>query len=173
MISAIDGSINGGGVVDKFRIKIQTAGGGVVYDNNLGTADNGDPSTALGGGSIVIHNTGNKSRLMDTVPSKSNVYLANNLNSALSNELGGRDKLSVKVMPNPTSYHFTLILNSLSKENVKLTVTDITGRVVEQRTSVPANSTLQLGSQYHPGTYIAEFVQGHDRVTLRLIKEGK
>jgi hypothetical protein len=52
-------------------------------------------------------------------------------------------------------------------------VTDITGRVVEQRTSVSANSTLQLGSQYHPGIYIAEFIQGYDRITLRLIKEGK
>jgi hypothetical protein len=85
----------------------------------------------------------------------------------------GNGKLSIQVMPNPTSYYFTLILKSLGKENVKLTVTDITGRVVEQRTSVPANSSLQLGSQYHPGIYIAEFMQGNDRITLRLIKEGK
>jgi hypothetical protein len=175
MISAIDGSINGGGGVDKFRIKIWTNadGSGVVYDNNKDSATNAVPATVLGGGSIVIHSTGNnKSRLMDAVTSSSNVSMINN-HGNLSNNLEGTGKLSIKVMPNPTSYHFTLILNSLSKENVKLTVTDITGRVVEQRTSVPANSTLQLGSQYHPGTYIAEFVQGHDRVTLRLIKEGK
>ncbi|MGN6532044.1 MAG: T9SS type A sorting domain-containing protein [Ginsengibacter sp.] len=82
-------------------------------------------------------------------------------------------KLSINVMPNPTSYYFTLILKSLSKENVRLTVTDITGRLIEQKTGVPANSTLQLGNQYHPGIYIAEFMQGNDRVTLRLIKEGK
>jgi hypothetical protein len=173
MISAIDGNISGGGGVDKFRIKIQTAGGGVIYDNNFGTADNGDPTTVLGGGSIVIHSTNNsKSRLMDTVSSKSNMSITNNQNS-IASDLEGTGKLSIKVMPNPTSYYFTLIMNSLSKENVKLTVTDITGRVVEQRTSVSANSTLQLGSQYHPGIYIAEFIQGNDRITLRLIKEGK
>lgn len=110
---------------------------------------------------------------MDTVTSKSNISMANNLTSALSNDLDGNGKLSIKVMPNPTSYHFTLILKSLSSENVKLTVTDITGRIVEQRPSVSANSSLQLGAQYHPGVYIAEFIQGQNRITLRLIKEGK
>jgi hypothetical protein len=174
MVSAIDGSINGGGGTDKFRIKIQTAGGGVVYDNNFGISDNGDPVTALGGGSIVIHSTGNnKSRLTDTATSKSNISIASNVTSTLSNELDGNGKLSIKVMPNPTSYYFTLILKSLSRENVKLTVTDATGRIIEQRSSVSANSTLQLGGQYHPGIYIAEFIQGNDRITLRLIKEGK
>jgi hypothetical protein len=82
-------------------------------------------------------------------------------------------KLTVKVMPNPTSYFFTLGMKSLSKENVKLTVMDITGRVIERKTDIPANSTIQLGGKYHPGIYIAEFLQGNDKVTLRLIKEGK
>jgi hypothetical protein len=174
MISAIDGSISGGGGVDKFRIKIQTAGGGVVYDNNVNASNNADPTTVLGGGSIVIHSTSNtKSRLMDTVSTKSNVSISNNQNSIGANDLEGNGKLSITVMPNPTSYYFTFIMKSLSKENVKLTVTDITGRVVEQRCSVPANSTLQLGSGYHPGIYIAEFIQGNDRIILRLIKEGK
>jgi hypothetical protein len=82
-------------------------------------------------------------------------------------------KLTIKVMPNPTSYYFNLVMKSLSKENVKLTVMDITGRVMEQRTEIPANTTIQLGDKYHPGIYIAEFLQGNDKVTLRLIKEGK
>jgi hypothetical protein len=107
---------------------------------------------------------------MDTVKTNSNVSLVNPNNA---NEPQGKGRLSIQVMPNPTSYYFTLIMKSLSKENVKLTVTDITGRVVEQRSSVAANSTLQLGSGYHPGIYIAEFMQGNDRITLRLIKEGK
>lgn len=32
---------------------------------------------------------------------------------------------------------------------------------------------LQLGNSYHPGVYIAQFLQGTDKVSLRLIKEGK
>jgi hypothetical protein len=41
---------------DKFRIKIwDKASGVVIYDNQLGETDAADPTTELGGGSIVIH----------------------------------------------------------------------------------------------------------------------
>lgn len=56
MLTAIDGQISGGGNVDKFRIKIWDLGtGSIVYDNQVGDADDAVLSTALGGGSIVIH----------------------------------------------------------------------------------------------------------------------
>jgi PKD repeat protein len=56
MLTAIDGQVGGGGGTDKFRIRIwDRDGGGLVYDNQMGADDNGDPTTALGGGSIVIH----------------------------------------------------------------------------------------------------------------------
>ncbi|HET6576385.1 MAG TPA: PKD domain-containing protein, partial [Fimbriiglobus sp.] len=52
-LTVIDGQKTG---VDKFRIKIWDAVSGVVaYDNGLGAADDADPATPLGGGSIVIH----------------------------------------------------------------------------------------------------------------------
>ena len=54
-LNAIDGQIAGGGGVDKFRIKIKEAGGGVIYDNQLGAGENDDPTTSLDGGSIKIH----------------------------------------------------------------------------------------------------------------------
>ncbi len=54
MLTAIDGQVAGGGGVDKFRIKIWDADG-IVYDNKMGADDTGNDSTALGGGSIVIH----------------------------------------------------------------------------------------------------------------------
>jgi PKD repeat protein len=56
MLSAVDGQETGGGGVDKFRIKIwDVATGDVVYDNQMGSADDAEATTALGGGSIVIH----------------------------------------------------------------------------------------------------------------------
>ncbi len=55
-VSAIDGDVNGGGGVDKFRIKIwNKATSAVVYDNQLGGGDFADPTTAIAGGNIVIH----------------------------------------------------------------------------------------------------------------------
>jgi hypothetical protein len=50
MLSAIDGT------PDRFRTKIwDKATSEIIYDNQPGAADDADPVTALGGGSIVIH----------------------------------------------------------------------------------------------------------------------
>ena len=56
LLTANDGQANGGGGVDRFRLKIwDRATNAVVYDNQIGDADTGNATTALGGGSIVIH----------------------------------------------------------------------------------------------------------------------
>ena len=61
LLTAIDGQINGGGGVDKFRIKIwdntvpSYDPNYIVYDNKMGSSDTGNDATELGGGSIVIH----------------------------------------------------------------------------------------------------------------------
>jgi hypothetical protein len=55
MLTAIDGQSPGGGGQDKFRIRIWSDGSGLVYDNQLSAPDSDDPTTVLGGGSIVIH----------------------------------------------------------------------------------------------------------------------
>jgi len=55
LLTVIDGQISGGGGVDKFRIKIwNRATDNVIYDNQMGGDDNSDPTTSIGGGSIVI-----------------------------------------------------------------------------------------------------------------------
>jgi PKD repeat protein len=56
MLTAIDGQVNGGGGVDRFRIKIWDIGTGmIIYDNQMGSADDGAVLTALTQGSITIH----------------------------------------------------------------------------------------------------------------------
>ncbi|MGH9802085.1 MAG: HYR domain-containing protein, partial [Blastocatellia bacterium] len=56
ILTAIDGQINGGGGQDKLRMKIwNNSGGGLVYDNQFNAPDSDNPTTVLGGGSIVIH----------------------------------------------------------------------------------------------------------------------
>jgi hypothetical protein len=57
LLSAIDGDINGGGGIDKFRIKIWDKDNNdeIIYDNNIGGDDSDDPVTALGSGQIKIH----------------------------------------------------------------------------------------------------------------------
>ncbi len=57
MLFAIDADLTPSTTIDLFRIKIWDRDNGdlVVYDNELGGADDADPTTAIGGGSIVIH----------------------------------------------------------------------------------------------------------------------
>lgn len=51
-LTAIDGGKLG---VDKIRIKISESTGRVVYDNQIGAADDADPTTVINGGSIIIY----------------------------------------------------------------------------------------------------------------------
>lgn len=57
MLSAIDEKLTPSTDVDMFRIRIwdKDNGDAVVYDNNIGNDDDADPTTALGGGTIIIH----------------------------------------------------------------------------------------------------------------------
>jgi len=56
LLTVTDGQVNGGGGVDKFRIKIwDRSSDAVVYDNQIGTDETSDPVMTIGGGSIVIH----------------------------------------------------------------------------------------------------------------------
>jgi hypothetical protein len=57
MLSAVDEKLTPSTNVDLFRIKIwdKDADDAIVYDNNMGDAEDDDPTTEIGGGSIVIH----------------------------------------------------------------------------------------------------------------------
>ncbi len=56
MLSCIDGDLQGGDGIDRFRIKIWDKDTGVViYDNQMGEVEDAEPATALSGGSIVVH----------------------------------------------------------------------------------------------------------------------
>jgi len=56
MLTAIDAALTPSTEVDRFRIKIwDRATEQVIYDNQMGDSDDADPTTAIGGGSIVIH----------------------------------------------------------------------------------------------------------------------
>ena len=57
LLSAVDEELTPSTDVDLFRIKIWDKDNGdeIVYDNQLGDPEDGDPTTAIGGGQIKIH----------------------------------------------------------------------------------------------------------------------
>jgi hypothetical protein len=89
--------------------------------------------------------------------------------------LPGGDKttitdLQVKVMPNPSTNYFTIVLQcNEAKGKTQMLVTDALGRRLETRQSL-VSQTLQLGSTYRPGIYFVSFVQGQQSRVLKLVK---
>jgi choice-of-anchor A domain-containing protein len=80
------------------------------------------------------------------------------------------EELKVIVMPNPSTTYFTLKFESRIDAPLDLRVMDGNGRVVDAKSRIGANSTLQIGHNYTSGTYYAEISQNGKRKVIQLIK---
>lgn len=88
-----------------------------------------------------------------------------------SDEEDVNNKLDFKVLPNPSAGYFTILIKSgKTDEQIRMRITDITGRVVEQKQNLFVNQPFRIGSNYNRGIYIAEIIQGNEKVTLKLVK---
>ena len=80
------------------------------------------------------------------------------------------EELKVTVMPNPSTTYFTLKFESKYETPVNMRVMDANGRVIDAKSKIGANSTIQIGHNYSSGTYYAEMIQGTKRKVVQLIK---
>ncbi len=80
------------------------------------------------------------------------------------------EQLKVTVSPNPTTTYFTLKIESKYETPVTMRVMDSRGRVVDAKSQIGSNSTIQIGHNYASGTYYAEMIQGTQRKLVQLIK---
>ena len=92
------------------------------------------------------------------------------INATNSNEV---EKLTVKVSPNPSSKVFVMIVNSGTKLPVTVRLTDMNGRIMEAHQNIPLNTPLRVGGELVAGLYIAEVVQGSERISVKLIKQNR
>ncbi|MEO5563650.1 MAG: ExeM/NucH family extracellular endonuclease [Chitinophagaceae bacterium] len=80
-------------------------------------------------------------------------------------------KLEVIASPNPSTGYFTLRTKSNSNEPLVITMTDVSGRVVEKKTQVAANGTIQIGDKTLAGVYFVEVIQGSQKERVKLVKK--
>lgn len=80
------------------------------------------------------------------------------------------EDLKVTVMPNPSTTYFTLKLESKYASPVDMRVMDGRGRVIDAKSKLGSNSTVQVGFNYSSGTYYAELIQGTTRKVVQLVK---
>ncbi len=99
-----------------------------------------------------------------------NSKTVNQLSASHEKAVTDGEELQVIVSPNPSTLYFTVTIRSNNASTVNLRVLDAMGRIVEARSKINANSTLQIGQQYLSGTYFAEFIQGTQRKVVQLLK---
>ena len=80
------------------------------------------------------------------------------------------DEIRISVAPNPSKSHFTLSLQSKWDTPITLKITDATGRLIETRSKLAANTSQQVGGSYRTGIYFAEMIQGSQHTVVQLIK---
>jgi hypothetical protein len=100
----------------------------------------------------------------------SNTQTVTSETSPVAKTVSTEEDLKITVMPNPTTTFFTLKLESRKQATVDLRVMDAAGRVVDAKSRLGANSSLQVGHSYSSGTYYAEFIQEGRRKVIQLIK---
>ncbi len=82
--------------------------------------------------------------------------------------------LAVKAYPNPSSYYFSVTAQGGNAgEPMTLRVLDFSGRLLQVKTGITTNSTLQIGQDLAAGSYILELIQGNKKVIQKIIKTSK
>ncbi|MDI5889415.1 MBG domain-containing protein, partial [Flavobacterium yafengii] len=153
MVSAIDGEKKSAGVTDKFRIKIWN-GAGVVYDNQTGASDNADATTAIGGGSIVIHEVKKNGTAKVVIVEKTPEIVP----------------FAITAYPNPSVQYFIIDIKGGTSEKTEVIVYDILGRMVKHIQNSDSKE-IKFGEELSSGSYIAIINQGTQQKTVRLIKQ--
>ena len=89
----------------------------------------------------------------------------------IKEEKNHADKLTMVALPNPSRNYFTLNIQSNSREVFQLRVLDVSGRIVETRNGMVANTTFHIGNNFQAGIYLIEVTQGKQKQILKLIKQ--
>ena len=79
-------------------------------------------------------------------------------------------ELAINVLGNPSSNYFDIQIQGKVDDNIRLTVYDNLGRIVETKASLPSDKTVRLGNSYNSGLYFVEIVHGTQRQILKLVK---
>lgn len=151
LIVVMDGDANGGDGVDRIRVKIWADGSAnmIIYDNEIGSAENADANTALGGGSIKIHKPNNKNQLL---------------------VIDSKPATELKLWPNPSKSHFNYhFITKNFESSIDLFISDLNGRILVSKTISP-NDIQQIGESLKTGVYLLTIKQRDETHQMKLIK---
>jgi hypothetical protein len=81
------------------------------------------------------------------------------------------EKLEVISYPNPSQHSFTTVIRSNDvTTKASLMVYDQQGRLIEKKDQITVGSILRFGSDYKPGIYYLQVMQGGKKQEVKLVK---
>ena len=162
MVSAIDGHVTGGDGIDRFRIKIWLTNDNtsIVYDNQMGEDENVDATTALGGGSIVIH----------TPPAKGGKN--GSTTAAVGSFEEATDVTSLEAYPNPMRSNLTVRFANPENAPVAISMLDLSGRAMSVRITEVNSTEYSIDTEnLAGGFYYLRLRVGNTIQGLKLLKQ--
>jgi hypothetical protein len=143
ILSTVDAELTPSTLIDKFRIKIWDKDDGdlIVYDNNLLANDTDEPTTEIGGGSIVIHS----------------VKIKNKSAQIEADDLADGENFGLLVYPNPFNDRITFEFSSPSATHARIDLFDVTGRLVKTVFNNPIKAGVSYNTEYRPETTTSNY----------------
>jgi hypothetical protein len=120
--------------------------------------------------STVTTSQGGDNTGVATIINSASAGAGSNLQAADRDLTKGNETLRVKVLPNPSQRQFQINITGNGKGSVHLRVTDMLGRVLEERKTEGMTQQIKLGENWINGTYILQVTQGDERKTIQLVK---
>ena len=135
---------------------------------NVAGGKNGDKIVVCHrGNSLTIGNSGVADHLLHGDVLGSCESTTSRVRSAVVGETTG---LAIRVLGNPSPNYFDIQIGGNANNDVRLTVYDNLGRVIERKSSLPSNQIVRIGGSYQSGIYLVEIVQGTHKQTFKLVK---
>ena len=95
-------------------------------------------------------------------------FCIDNLNHEVLTSSPDNQQLHASVYPNPFNDRITI---SGIKNNARVTISDISGRIVSETTNVLNNQSISGLSNLISGMYIVKIIEGNNQITSKLLKK--
>ncbi len=95
------------------------------------------------------------------------------INARTNNTIGDlmeKQGLEVKVLPNPSTNYFRINISTGSDDPVRVRVTDISGRLMEDMKYSGGIQSIQIGDNWFNGTYVLEVINQREHKVIQLVK---
>jgi hypothetical protein len=80
------------------------------------------------------------------------------------------ENFKVQVRPNPTPNYFTVNIYSSADKDLRIRITDLSGRLIQEKKLNGGSQYIQIGDNWQNGVYFLEVIHGKERKVLRLLK---